>query len=148
MEAPKPAGTAFGRFTAVGPAGYAVQPLTNGLSFDGENRTIFVVDGAEIGPPKPGGCQSQLEWFANGVISGLANTPLTITVTKAEDAPHGCRLSATIVDAQQQTVGIEAVSLDLGGAGPAFGMLLHAAADAGAQPLFDKVVASIRASAP
>lgn len=145
--APRPAGTPFGRFTALGPEGYEVKPLTNGLSFDTQGITIFVVDGAEIGPVKPGQCQSQLKWFATGVVSGLANTVLEITVTSTADAPRGCRLAGTTIVGQLPII-LEAASFDFGGGGSAFGMVLHQRADDGATAVFDKVLASITLRSP
>jgi hypothetical protein len=145
--APKPAGTAFGRFTAVGPEGYEVKPLTNGLSFDTQGITIFVVDGAEIGPVKPGKCGSQLKWFATGVVSGLANTVLEITITSTADVPRGCRLAGTTTVGAQPII-LEAASFDFGDRGSAFGMVLHQRADDGAAAVFDKVLASITVRSP
>jgi hypothetical protein len=141
--APKPArpSTAFGRYTAIGPEGYKVDPRTDNVVFEsGSDIMMMLLDGADQEPSVPTKCLGQLSAFAAGVLTGISGTQMTVDVVAGTPLPNGCKLKGT------SSVGsalVEAAVLDLGGGGVAFAILLHKRPEDGASAQFRDVVTSI-----
>ena len=136
--APKPAGTPFGRYTIVPPAGYQVEAREIEIGFRREDILIVAMDGAEMATPPPDKCEGQLAAFTTGVVTGLARAETHVTIASSKLLANGCRLTGTI-----PTGMVEAAVVDLGLAGPAVAFLVHTRADDGASAVFDQVLGSI-----
>ena len=139
--APKPAGTPFGRYTIVPPAGYEVEARDIEIGFRRGEILIVALDGAELATPPADKCEGQLAAFAMGIVTGLARAEVRINVASSKRLANGCWLTGTTTGTPSAFV--EAAILDLGIAGPAVAFLIHPRPDDGASTEFDAVLTSI-----